>query len=156
MFVLIHDEILFPSVHAYCSSQTLTFSVLKKLLLLGEIASVHDQALWGIDWSDFVGEQLYKIHIILTLPPLAFHQRLYLPQFFRHPWSEEECECKLLTVFKSCPGSSLCAWSCFPLNWMLQRSPEGPNILILMWIDCHINPLHFKLSGIWEASAISP
>jgi len=51
-------------------------------------------------------------------------------------------------------------WISFPSQETLcnelnsQRSAEGLDIMVLMWIHCQISPWQFSLSSIWAASAI--
>jgi len=152
--MLVTDGILLGTLHPLGPSQTSTFSVLEKHPSFCKIASVHHLVLWGIDQSDFVGWQVERIHIMPALLPSPFHQRQFPLPFSHHPWSSQVLECNSVPVFWSCPRSLFPARSSISLNWMVERSGGGRDIVVLMWIDCQTDPWHFYLWHIWSASAI--
>jgi len=142
-FDLATDGILLPTVHPLWPSQTSTFSVLEKHRSCCTIASVNHLVLWGLDQSDFVGWQVERIHIMAALLPSPFHERLFAPEFSQHPGSSQELEGNSLPVFWSCPRFLFPARCRFSTNRRVWRSAGGLDIMVLMWIDCQIDPWHF-------------
>lgn len=115
---LITDWILRPTDHPLWALQTSTVSVLEKQRSW-KVARVHHLVLLGIDLSYLVGYRVVRIHILIVLLLLQFHERLYLLQFSCHPGKYQEWERNSLPVFWTSPGFQFLTWSCYSSNRMV-------------------------------------
>lgn len=84
--VLISNIILLATDPLPRHLQTSIFTVLQNYLFLCKITWVYCLVLWWIHWIDYFGLQVERIHRLFLVLPLPWHQTLYHPEFYCHPW----------------------------------------------------------------------